>query len=108
MNEEPEITCKRCGKCCLLPILELIGDDDLDRWRQEGRDDILHIVENAHGMWTGDRVVSSEDGRDLGCCAFLEQKEDHFACAIYETRLWVCEDFPPGSSEICPQYRKRN
>jgi Fe-S-cluster containining protein len=40
-------------------------------------------------------------------CPFLDLQDGLFACTIYETRPRVCRHFEPGSSEICPQFRKR-
>ena len=107
MDEEPQVACKRCGKCCLAAVNALIADADIARWRRKGRDDILHIIGNAHAVWAGDHLVSAQDGRDLYGCPFLKWEDRHFTCTIYETRPEVCRGFAPGSSEICPQYYER-
>ena len=97
-------TCLRCGKCCLANVLSFVTDRDLDRWKREGRKDILHIVEHYHPIWAGDHLISSEDGHYLHGCPFLAWEGDHCRCTIYETRPEVCERYRPGSSQICPQW----
>ena len=96
----------RCGKCCLSNLFFYIKDVDLDRWRREGREDILHIIENRQAVWGGDHFVSARDGTFLHGCPFLEWEGKTNSCSIYETRPQVCRDYRPGSSKICPQYYK--
>jgi Fe-S-cluster containining protein len=31
---------------------------------------------------------------------------ENFCCAIHETRPATCRHYEPGSSELCPQFRK--
>lgn len=104
MSGSPAPTCKRCGKCCLINVNAFITDDDLKRWRREGRTDILHILENEKAVWAGDHMVSARDGTRITCCPFLEHTGDHYTCTIYDTRPFVCRHFAPGSSDLCPQY----
>ena len=107
MNSKTTMECQRCGKCCLANALSFITDEDLARWKHQGREDILHIIENSHAVWAGDHLISSEDGRYLHGCPFLKWEDDHYTCTIYETRPQVCRDYQPGSSLICPLYMKR-
>jgi len=106
MKAQKAIRCMRCGKCCLSNLFFYIKDVDLDRWRREGRDDILHIIENRQAVWGGDHFVSARDGTFLHGCPFLEWEGKTNSCSIYETRPQVCRDYRPGSSKICPQYYK--
>jgi len=99
-----EVTCTRCGRCCLANVLSFVNDADLERWRMEGRDDILHVIENWHPVWAGDHLISSETGRYLHTCPFLKFN-DRATCTIYETRPDVCRNYRPGSSRICPQWK---
>lgn len=96
----------RCGKCCLSSLFFYIKDDDIERWKSEGRKDILHVIENLQSVWAGDHFVSGKDGTFLHGCPFLEWEEETYSCSIYETRPKVCRDYLPGSSEICSQYYK--
>jgi Fe-S-cluster containining protein len=95
--------CERCGKCCLADVAAYIDEEDLLRWKNEGRTDILGLVARAGGVWAGDRLISSAGGRILGCIFFIRDGA-HGSCSIYETRPRVCRNYVPGSSELCPQW----
>lgn len=107
MDKPSEIPCKRCGTCCLADMLDYSAEEELERWEQEGRQDILAILRQHHGVWMGDHLVSADDGRTFRGCPFLEWEGGLSRCAIYETRPRVCRSFRPGSSEICPQFGKK-
>ena len=32
------------------------------------------------------------------------EDDELFSCSIYETRPFICRNFAPGSSDLCPQY----
>ncbi|MBN2467365.1 MAG: YkgJ family cysteine cluster protein [Deltaproteobacteria bacterium] len=104
MKGKPAVTCKRCGNCCRADLNAYITDKDIKRWRREGRDDILHILENESAVWAGDHLVSAKNGAYLHDCPFLVCDGKEFSCAIYETRPDVCKDYDPGSSLLCPLY----
>jgi hypothetical protein len=99
-----DIECLRCGKCCLNDFIAYTTEDDIERWRREGRSDILAVIEREHAVWAGDHLVSSEDGRYIRGCPFLIWEGNRRACAIYETRPGVCQRFVPGSSELCARF----
>ena len=105
MEERKNIVCRRCGKCCLANLIAFVTDEDWERWRREGRDDIFRITAHEHAIWVGDHLISSDDGRYLHGCPFLMWEEDHYTCTIYETRPAVCRAYKPGSSEICSQFQ---
>ena len=48
-------------------------------------------------------MVSSRDGNYITCCPFLDREGDLYTCTIYETRPFICRNFSPGSSDLCPQ-----
>ncbi len=98
--------CLRCGMCCLEDMIALADEEDFIRWRNEERDDILHIIENERAVWAGDRLVSARDGHRLEHCPFLCWEGTMRRCAIYETRPRVCREYAPGSSRLCPRYKK--
>ncbi len=87
-------------------LVDLIETEDHERWRRELRDDIFHILENESPLWVGDHLVSSKTGRTISGCPFLVWEEGRYSCEIYETRPMVCRRFMPGSSEICPLWKK--
>jgi Fe-S-cluster containining protein len=101
-----ELECSRCGKCCLADMIAYVTSEDLNRWKKENRQDILHIIENEQAVWMGDHFVSSRTGRPIYGCPFLEVKDDLFTCSIYGTRPGVCRDYRPGSSQICPMWMR--
>ena len=105
MENETEYTCRRCGKCCLADFIAYAAPEDQQRWRDEGRQDILAMIEREHAVWMGDHLVSTEDGHYLHGCPFLEWEGDHCRCTIYETRPQICRNYQPGSSEICSQFK---
>jgi len=104
IKQERAVACRRCGTCCLANFIAFVTDEDLSRWRQEGRQDILQVIEHDHMMWVGDRIISIEDGHYAQGCPFLVIEEGLWRCTIYETRPRVCRDYQPGSSAICPQW----
>ncbi|MFB3926932.1 MAG: YkgJ family cysteine cluster protein [Syntrophales bacterium] len=107
MMENPSaIECRRCGKCCLANLIAYVTDEDIGRWNREGRRDIILILEIEKGVWAGDRLVSSRDGKNLRGCPFFSCTGQAFSCSIYETRPEVCRNYIPGSSELCPQFAK--
>ena len=102
--QEP-LPCARCGKCCLADMIAYVTREDMDRWIAEGRDDILHIIENEQAVWRGDHLVSKRTGRPIYGCPFLEMTGGVFTCTIHSTRPGVCRHYEPGSSELCPQWK---
>ncbi len=89
-------------------MADMIADadaGDLERWRREGREDILQVYSDA--CWVGDHFMSVTTGMTIHDCPFLDFQEGLFICEIYETRPRVCRHFEPGSSEICPQFGKK-
>ena len=83
-----------------------IEDGDRKRWERENRQDILHVLENESPVWAGDHLISAKTGKSIQGCPFLKPDGDRFICTIYETRPIVCRNFTPGSSELCPLYKK--
>ncbi|GEM_PF-284219 len=108
VNPPETIACKRCGTCCLADMIGYVTEDDVARWKSQGRDDIFHIIDNEQAFWAGDHFVSARDGRVLTCCPFLAWDENGAVCSIYETRPGLCRNYRPGSSQICPQWRPGN
>jgi len=95
--------CQRCGFCCQAHVGMLVSHEDIQRWRREGRDDILRLIENAEAVFGRGGLG---DGAYLSDCPFLIREGDHAACVIYEARPQVCRDFRPGS-ERCSLAKHR-
>lgn len=83
-----------------------IEDEDRLRWLSEKRDDIIHILENESPVWMGDHLISSKTGKPIHSCPFLRWESGISSCVIYESRPKVCREFLPGSSELCPLFKK--
>jgi Fe-S-cluster containining protein len=101
---EKPLSCLRCGKCCFVDLTAYAQQNDFERWRAENRQDIVHIIEQRHLIWAGDRMISSETGDSPKECPFLCSDGSDWLCSIYETRPLVCREYQPGSSELCPQW----
>jgi len=106
MKTREVIRCMRCGKCCLSNLFFYIKDADIERWKAQDREDILHIIENHQAVWAGDHFVSAKNGTFQHGCPFLEWEGKIHRCSIYGTRPRVCREYIPGSSKICSQYYK--
>jgi Fe-S-cluster containining protein len=79
-------------------------EEDLERWKRDDRNDILQVYRDAR--WMGDHFISATTGMIIHDCPFLDFQEGLFVCTIHATRPRVCREFEPGSSEICPQFKK--
>ena len=102
--DESTIRCQQCGNCCRVNVNAFVTDEDLARWRREGRGDILHVLENEHAIWVGDHLLSADNGADLCDCPFLQPEGGRILCSIYGSRPRTCREYVPGSSEICSQF----
>jgi len=83
--------CRACGICC-----EMYGHDlravakDRERWRAEGRLDLLGFVGEGGVLWQ-DRVT----GERLPDCPFLQRTGPEAArCRIHHTKPEVCRRYP--------------
>ena len=97
-------TCRQCGQCCLVDVSVFVTAEDRQRWKKEGRQDILEMIEKEGTIWAGGTTVSQKTGREMWACPFLTPVDDHFVCTIYETRPVVCQHYEPGASELCSQF----
>ena len=103
-NKDRVLECLRCGRCCLVNFAAYVTEEDIRRWEEEGRRDILHILEREKGSWQGDRLISADSGQALGGCPFFDFDGERFRCAIHETRPATCRNYEPGSSALCPRF----
>lgn len=86
-----ETRCLCCGDCCRFFGGHLTASrHDLERWRHEGRDDILCRVNRLGWIW-----VDPETGQLLDPCPFLQPAgEKMFLCSIQETKPDICRAYP--------------
>lgn len=86
-----ETCCACCGRCC-----ESFGghlhasDNDLKRWRLEGREDLLSRVNRLGWIW-----VDPETKTLLERCPFIARiSEQQSICDIQETKPDICRAYP--------------
>jgi Fe-S-cluster containining protein len=84
-------------------MVAYVSPGDIERWEEEGRDDIITRLRHSEVMWAGDRIIDKH-GHKVGVCHYLDWDGSAFFCQIYETRPAVCRNYIPGSSVLCPQY----
>jgi Fe-S-cluster containining protein len=90
------LSCKRCGKCCLEwgAYFVLITEGDIERWRNEGRMDILQYLEFLEGNiafgW-----IHPQTKEKLSRCPFLLYEIDtsRYLCKIHNTKPKRCKDY---------------
>jgi len=84
-------TCLQCGQCC-----ESFGGHlhasprDLQRWREKGRQDLLHSVNRLGWIW-----VDPQTKQPLATCPHLDRSDpEHARCAIQEIKPDMCRAYP--------------
>lgn len=101
--------CIRCGTCCKetnwVSNIELrIPWEDIQRWRREGRTDILEKVYVYEGL--GGDLFDKKTFRRFSKCPFLKKKGKIYSCSIHKTKPLGCKLFPfyfnhQGTCEYC-------
>ncbi|MDD2852932.1 MAG: YkgJ family cysteine cluster protein [Desulfuromonadaceae bacterium] len=83
--------CLCCGRCCASFGGHLRATrHDLDRWDNEGRDDLLSRVNRLNWIW-----VDPQSKEPLDMCPFIEKiNEQQAVCAIQNTKPEMCRDYP--------------
>lgn len=89
--------CLRCGRCCrrtrwITNIDTRLVWEDIERWGEEGRTDILRHVYVFDGI--GGDIFDTENYRRFSKCPFLMKEGKVFSCSIHETKPFVCRIFP--------------
>ncbi|MCF7872477.1 YkgJ family cysteine cluster protein [Candidatus Woesearchaeota archaeon] len=83
--------CGSCHKCCKNNKI-LIYQEDVDRWKKEGRYDIILCLER----WAifGVFLIHKKDKEE---CIFLDEE---IGCTIHKTRPKICREFPRGWKHV--------
>ena len=93
--------CKQCGNCCLRladAFCTCVSEEDVQRWVDEGRDDILRWVvpivlegEQIYDIW-----ISPKTGDDVERCPWLRKLpgRDKYICRIHDTKPEHCRIYP--------------
>ncbi len=96
--------CLMCGHCCGPYFALYVEEEDEQRWRNEGRHDLLDRLEleRERVRWNEHWPYDAQTGQQLENCHYLLTLPDGRAiCSIHHTKPAICRDYPPGSSEIC-------
>ncbi|MDD1679832.1 MAG: YkgJ family cysteine cluster protein [Methanomicrobiales archaeon] len=120
------MTCDQCGLCCLYYRgTSWARKEDLLRWYDEGRKDILQYVAVpgpdgrevtadtlSRGDLEGIESISGwtepGTGRDLHPCPFLEKESTNlYRCTIHATKSLTCRKFVHEDWEMFIAYRDR-
>lgn len=92
--------CRLCGRCCRdLDYHKEVTPEDVQRWKRQGREDILKWVGSTKGknqepvyqIW-----VAPGSNRFATVCPFLKRgsTNDQWVCAIQETKPQICRQYP--------------
>ena len=91
---KPVLECLDCGACCQARDgTILIIDEDIEKWKREGRKDILSNLEPGHFGQLAFKMTKAHR------CVFQGTSESPHACQIYGHRATICGAFAKG----CPQ-----
>jgi Fe-S-cluster containining protein len=90
-SKQKESRCGCCGDCCRAFGGHLNASRaDQERWRSEGREDLLCRVNRLGWIW-----YDPETGKPEEICPFLVQSDPETAvCGIHETKPAMCRDYP--------------
>jgi len=101
--------CLCCAHCCQPYFSLYVSEEDEERWKKQGRNDILQRLdwERRNIIWKDDQPFNLATNEVERRCHWLKKTSDNkLLCAIHETKPKICADYSPGSSELCIQYRK--
>ena len=95
-TEMEKFSCKQCGHCCLNlsdAYCNSVLDEDVDRWKSEGRYDILQFVDQS--SFCNDIWINQETGEELGRCPWLKRLPNKkYICRIHHTKPTHCRNYP--------------
>lgn len=95
--------CTGCGKCCT--NASYMGSmaatrEDMERWRKEGRDDILQYAAELPHLGSADLWIHPVSGLELTRCPFVRKSGSRYICKIHDTRPEVCRGYPYRYSQM--------
>ena len=94
---QDNLSCERCGKCCKGTLwaghieTRLVWED-IQRWRQQNRQDILQYVLAFEGL--GGDLIDTKNNKFLLKCPFIRKEGAKYTCAIHETKPFACKITP--------------
>lgn len=108
-DKNDNVVCLRCGNCCHVDVAAYVTIEDIKRWEKEGSNNILDHLRACDVEWTEDRVINRYGSNITTClmsCVYLKWNGPEAYCQIYDTRTEVCRKYVPGSTWLCPQFKK--
>ena len=92
-TEMEKFKCIQCGHCCLNlydAYSTTAYEEDLVRWEDEGRRDILEYIVDAD-LW-----ISHRTGEEVTRCPWLRKlpRKEKYICRIHDTKPRHCKDYP--------------
>lgn len=102
-KKNKDTKCHQCGVCCHVDMTAYVTEEDIRRWKNEGRDDIIAHFTDNNVIWIGDHFIR-KTGQAVSICFYLNRNGSSFFCEIHPTRPMVCRNYVPGSSELCSRY----
>jgi hypothetical protein len=92
-TEMEKYQCIQCGHCCLDlydAFCTSAYEEDLVRWEEEGRWDILDYI-----VWA-DLWISPRTGKEVNRCPWLRKlpNKDKYICRIHDTKPKHSRDYP--------------
>ncbi len=107
--------CKQCGHCCLDlsdAFCTCVSEEDVQKWVDEGRDDILQWVvpivlegEQIYDIW-----ISPRTGDDVERCPWLRKLpgKNRYICRIHDAKPEHCRIYPQSREHAektgCPGF----
>jgi len=97
------LKCLQCGQCCMeAQNLLFATKEDVERWENESRKDILRFVkpEYKNGkIVVADIWIDPKTGMNFFICPWLRKKGSRRTCSIHKTKPKICRDY------FCPKLR---
>jgi Fe-S-cluster containining protein len=99
--EMEKFKCVQCGNCCLNlydAFCTTAEPEDLHRWENEGRWDILDwvsfLLEDDRTL--ADLWISPRTGEEVTRCPWLRKlpRKDKYICRIHDTKPIHCKKYP--------------
>jgi Fe-S-cluster containining protein len=100
--------CERCGSCCLqISGISNITDEDIRRWVEDSRFDILYYCEGWQEdccLWKEEEIIRylnkdtnmemwHDNGVEIFLCPFLRHGKKQFRCRIHDTKPQMCRAY---------------
>jgi Fe-S-cluster containining protein len=94
--------CKQCGNCCLNlsdAFQTSVTDEDIRRWEEKGRYDILEWVSAivlGDGQFVYDIWINPRTGEDVARCPWLRKlpNQNKYICRIHDVKPEHCRKYP--------------